>query len=264
MTGLLGLPFSHKGGKGSSLLLCFAGRKALIVLAHEEMTSFNHAMKDAAVEVLQKTGWSVTVSDLYKMKFNPVPSREDIKGKPKDPNNFKYGPEMGSAWAEGRLSSDIVAEQKKLEAADLLIFQFPLYWFSVPAILKGWFERVFTEGFAYSLTMMYGSGPFQKKKAMLSFTTGGTGPMYTPAGINGDINILLWPLQVIHTSQSKEILLSLNGVDGSEEGDSGHSMGVGERKGILLVPSWKLGARSSHLRACCFNLPCLQGLLAHG
>ncbi|XP_053904946.1 NAD(P)H dehydrogenase [quinone] 1 isoform X3 [Malaclemys terrapin pileata] len=100
-----------------------AGRKALIVLAHEEKTSFNHAMKDASVDALQKRGWSVTVSDLYKMKFNPVPSRDDITGKPKDPNNFKYGPETASAWAEGRLSSDIVAEQKKLEAADLLIFQ---------------------------------------------------------------------------------------------------------------------------------------------
>ncbi|XP_005310627.1 NAD(P)H dehydrogenase [quinone] 1 [Trachemys scripta elegans] len=177
-----------------------AGRKALIVLAHEEKTSFNHAMKDAAVDALQKRGWSVTVSDLYKMKFNPVPSRDDITGKPKDPNNFKYGPETASAWAEGRLSSDIVAEQKKLEAADLLIFQFPLYWFSVPAILKGWVERVFTQGFAYSLSTMYGSGPFQKKKAVLSFTTGGTGPMYTPMGLNGDVNILLWPLQsgVLH------------------------------------------------------------------
>ncbi|XP_053904945.1 NAD(P)H dehydrogenase [quinone] 1 isoform X2 [Malaclemys terrapin pileata] len=138
-----------------------AGRKALIVLAHEEKTSFNHAMKDASVDALQKRGWSVTVSDLYKMKFNPVPSRDDITGKPKDPNNFKYGPETASAWAEGRLSSDIVAEQKKLEAADLLIFQFPLYWFSVPAILKGWVERVFTQGFAYSVSTMYGSGPFQ-------------------------------------------------------------------------------------------------------
>ncbi|CAM5151624.1 unnamed protein product [Eretmochelys imbricata] len=74
MIGLLRVPFSHKGGKGSSLLMCFAGRKALIVLAHEENYSFNHAMKDAAVGVLQKRGWSVTISDLYKMKFNPVPS----------------------------------------------------------------------------------------------------------------------------------------------------------------------------------------------
>ncbi|XP_067424236.1 NAD(P)H dehydrogenase [quinone] 1-like isoform X2 [Emydura macquarii macquarii] len=171
------------------------GRKALIVLAHEERTSFNYAMKDAAVDALQKSGWSVTVSDLYKMKFNGVPSRSDITGKPKDPSNFNYVTEMALAGEEGRLSSDIVAEQKKLEAADLVIFQFPLYWVSVPAILKGWFERVFTRGFAYSLDTLYDRGPFQKKKAVLSFTTGGAGSKYTPTGLNGDINILLWPIQ---------------------------------------------------------------------
>ncbi|CAM5094255.1 unnamed protein product [Natator depressus] len=121
-----------------------AGRKALIVLAHEEKNSFNHAMKDATVGVLQKRGWSVTISDLYKMKFNPVPSLS------KDPNNFKYGPETALAWAEGRLSSDIVAEQKKLEAADLLIFQEPQIAYSIShapedarlQILEDWKKRL--------------------------------------------------------------------------------------------------------------------------
>ncbi|XP_075795894.1 NAD(P)H dehydrogenase [quinone] 1 isoform X2 [Pelodiscus sinensis] len=148
---------SRGPGKGPSWLPCLAGRKALIVLAHEETASFNHAMKDAAVAVLQEAGWSVTVSDLYQMKFNPVLSRNDIMGEPRDPSNFKYGPETAWAWEEGRLSSDIGAEQKKLEAADLLIFQ--------------------------------------TKKALLSFSTGATGRMYSPAGVNGDINVLLWPLQ---------------------------------------------------------------------
>ncbi|XP_007442038.1 NAD(P)H dehydrogenase [quinone] 1 [Python bivittatus] len=103
--------------------------------------------------------------------------------------------EAGLAWKEGRLSSDILREVEKLEAADLVIFQFPLQWFGLPAILKGWFDRILIEGFAYSYSAMYNQGPFQKKKAVLSFTTGGMGSMYTPAGINGDINVLLWPIQ---------------------------------------------------------------------
>ncbi|XP_061450204.1 NAD(P)H dehydrogenase [quinone] 1 [Rhineura floridana] len=172
-----------------------AAQRALIVLAHPEKTSFNYAMKEAAVEALQKSGWSVTVSDLYAQRFNPVLSRDDITGKPKDPQHFSYPAETGLAWKEGRLSSDIVAEQKKLEAADLVIFQFPLQWFGVPAILKGWYERVLVGEFAYSYSAMYEQGPFQKKKTLLSFTTGGMGSMYTPEGINGDINILLWPIQ---------------------------------------------------------------------
>uniref|UniRef100_A0A8C6CPA8 NAD(P)H dehydrogenase [quinone] 1 n=1 Tax=Moschus moschiferus TaxID=68415 RepID=A0A8C6CPA8_MOSMO len=100
-----------------------AVRKALIVLAHSERTSFNYAMKEAAIEALKRKGWEVTVSDLYAMNFNPVISRKDITGKLKDPGNFQYPAETVLAYKEGRLSPDIVAEQKKLEAADLVIFQ---------------------------------------------------------------------------------------------------------------------------------------------
>uniref|UniRef100_A0A7J8CJY6 NAD(P)H dehydrogenase [quinone] 1 n=1 Tax=Rousettus aegyptiacus TaxID=9407 RepID=A0A7J8CJY6_ROUAE len=136
-------------------------KKALIVLAHAEKTSFNYAMKDAAVETLKKKGWVVTVSDLYAMNFNPIISRKDITGTLKDPENFQYAPETVLAYKNGCLSPDIVAEQKKLEAADLVIFQFPLHWFGVPAILKGWFERVLIGEFAYTYAAMYDKGPFR-------------------------------------------------------------------------------------------------------
>lgn len=172
-----------------------AVRKALIVLAHAEKTSFNYAMKEAAVESLKGKGWEVTVSDLYAMNFNPLISRKDITGKLKDPENFQYPVESSLAYKEGRLSPDIVAEQKKLEAADLVIFQFPLQWFGFPAILKGWFERVFVSGFAYTYASMYDQGPFRNKKAVLSITTGGTGSMYSMEGIHGDVNTILWPIQ---------------------------------------------------------------------
>uniref|UniRef100_A0A8C9DC20 NAD(P)H dehydrogenase [quinone] 1 n=2 Tax=Panthera TaxID=9688 RepID=A0A8C9DC20_PANLE len=134
-----------------------AARRALIVLAHAERTSFNHAMKEAAVEALKRKGWEVTVSDLYAMNFNPVISRRDITGPLKDPENFQYPAESVLAYKEGRLSPDIVAEQKKLEAADLVIFQ--------------------------------------NKKTVLSITTGGSGSMYSLQGIHGDMNIILWPIQ---------------------------------------------------------------------
>ncbi|KAI2579412.1 NQO1 isoform 5 [Pan troglodytes] len=99
------------------------GRRALIVLAHSERTSFNYAMKEAAAAALKKKGWEVVESDLYAMNFNPIISRKDITGKLKDPANFQYPAESVLAYKEGHLSPDIVAEQKKLEAADLVIFQ---------------------------------------------------------------------------------------------------------------------------------------------
>uniref|UniRef100_A0A2K6FXQ5 NAD(P)H dehydrogenase [quinone] 1 n=1 Tax=Propithecus coquereli TaxID=379532 RepID=A0A2K6FXQ5_PROCO len=168
-----------------------AVRKALIVLAHSERTSFNYAMKEAAVGTLKRKGWEVAESDLYAMNFNPIISRKDITGKLKDPENFQYPVESVLAYKEGRLSPDIVAEQKKLEAADLVIFQFPLQWFGVPAILKGWFERVLIAEFAYTYAAMYDKGPFRNKKTLLSITTGGSGSMYSLQGVHGDMNIIL-------------------------------------------------------------------------
>ncbi|XP_075693240.1 NAD(P)H dehydrogenase [quinone] 1-like [Rhinoderma darwinii] len=172
-----------------------AGKTALIVFAHQEQKSFNYAMKEAAQAALRRKGWKVLVSDLYMMKFNSVLSRDDITGSPKEPNKFKYGAETLIAWKEGRLAKDIMEEQKKVEMADLVIFQFPLYWFGMPAIMKGWVERVFSMGFAYSFEAMYSEGPFKNKKALLSFTTGGPESMSSPKGINGDINVNLWPMQ---------------------------------------------------------------------
>ncbi|XP_040265518.1 NAD(P)H dehydrogenase [quinone] 1-like isoform X2 [Bufo bufo] len=152
-------------------------------------------MMEAAQAALKKNGWTVLVSDLYEMKFNAILSRDDILGNPKDPSNFSYEVEAEAAWKEGRLSKDIVEEQKKVEKADLVIFQFPLYWFGMPAIMKGWAERVFCMGFAFNLPTMYSEGPFKNKKALLSFSSGCPGSMTTPRGINGDINVILWPIQ---------------------------------------------------------------------
>lgn len=56
------------------------GKRALVVLAHSEKTSFNHAMKEAAVEALRAKGWEVAESDLYAMNFNPLISKKDITG----------------------------------------------------------------------------------------------------------------------------------------------------------------------------------------
>uniref|UniRef100_A0A8C6UQS4 Ribosyldihydronicotinamide dehydrogenase [quinone] n=1 Tax=Neogobius melanostomus TaxID=47308 RepID=A0A8C6UQS4_9GOBI len=175
-------------------------KSVLIVYAHQTSNSFNAAVKDAAVKELEKDGWAVTVSDLYAMDFKASATRQDIKGELENSEHFRYGKETAAAWEAKTLSDDITEEQRKVTEADLIIFQFPLYWYSVPAIMKGWFDRVFTGGFAFSLDKMYDNGIFKDKKAMLSFTTGSMESMFLPDGINGDINVTLWPLQngVLH------------------------------------------------------------------
>uniref|UniRef100_A0A3Q1EG10 Flavodoxin-like fold domain-containing protein n=1 Tax=Acanthochromis polyacanthus TaxID=80966 RepID=A0A3Q1EG10_9TELE len=142
--------------------MCLTAQKtALIVFAHQTPASFNATARDVAVQELSDQGYRVLVSDLYAMKFRAEATRDDIKGELKNPELFQYGDETMFAWMENQLSEDITAEQQKVTEAELIIFQFPLYWFSVPAILKGWFDRVLAQGFAFSLEKMYDNGVFK-------------------------------------------------------------------------------------------------------
>ena len=100
------------------------------------------------------------------------------------------------------MTADVKAEQEKLLWADVLILQFPLWWFSMPAILKGWVDRVFAYGFAYGVGEhsdkrwgdRYGEGTFVGKRAMLIVTTGGWKEHYSARGVNGPIEDLLFPI----------------------------------------------------------------------
>ncbi|NRG47596.1 NAD(P)H-dependent oxidoreductase [Bacillus sp. CRN 9] len=159
----------------------------LIVYAHPEPQSFNGALKDLAVSELTSMGNQVKVSDLYAMNFKAVADKEDFN-ELKDKDFFKYAVEQKYAVRTNNFSPDIIEEQEKLLWADFVIFQFPLWWYSVPAILKGWFDRVFASGFIYSRDNRYDTGGLKGRKAMLSITTGSPKGAYTPFGMDGDIN----------------------------------------------------------------------------
>uniref|UniRef100_A0A8D1W8V7 Ribosyldihydronicotinamide dehydrogenase [quinone] n=1 Tax=Sus scrofa TaxID=9823 RepID=A0A8D1W8V7_PIG len=149
------------------------------------LLSFNHRDAPfALVEGLTPRSWAPRA----------VLSRPDL-GALSNPGFFNYGVESHEAYRRKALSSDIVEEQKKLQEADLVIFQFPLYWFSVPAILKGWMDRVLCQGFAFDFPGFYDDGFLKGKLAVLSFTTGGTAEMYSKTGVRGDFRYFLWPLQ---------------------------------------------------------------------
>lgn len=168
--------------------------KILIVYAHEEPHSFNAAMKNVALRVLQEQGHLVTVSDLYRMRFKAVADGEDFLER-RDRHTLKRQAEEKAALDLGTLSHDIVVEQQKLREADLLILQFPLWWFSMPAILKGWVDRVLTMGFAYGGGTWYDQGGLRGRRAMLAITTGSPQGSFAPEGINGDMDRILFPIQ---------------------------------------------------------------------
>lgn len=172
----------------------------LIVFAHPEPRSLNAALKDRAVEALTAHGHDVQLSDLYAMRFKAVADAEDFPAR--DPaSRLIYHRASGEAYGAGRQSPDIATEQAKLLWADVVVLQFPLWWFSMPAILKGWIDRVFAHGFAIGVPKpgtrqwrRYGEGTLEGRRAMLVVTTGGREAQFSERGINGAIGDLLFPL----------------------------------------------------------------------
>ena len=171
-----------------------------IVYAHPEPRSLNGALKDAAVQALTAAGHQVQVSDLYAMGFKAQADADDFPAR--DPNErLTYHRSSGEAFASGQQRPDIEQEQEKLLWADVVVLQFPLWWFSVPAILKGWIDRVFVHGLAIGVPkegtkqwLRYGEGRLAGRRAMLAVTTGGREGQFSERGINGPIGDLLFPL----------------------------------------------------------------------
>lgn len=164
-----------------------------IVHAHPEPQSFTTSMMKAAVEEFTRAGHSVEVSDLYAMNWNPVASAADFGSRKKE-DYLVYALEQRYSHEAGTIAPDIAAEIEKIKKADLIILNFPLYWFSVPAILKGWIDRVFISGFCYGGLRFYDNGGLKGKKAMLSFTLGGREHMFGPEAIHGELELMLRPL----------------------------------------------------------------------
>lgn len=168
--------------------------KVFIVYAHMEPRSFNAALLDRAKKTFADMGAEIQVSDLYSMNFNPITSPADFARQPAV-GGFNYYDEQKRAYDGGYLADDIVAEIEKIAWCDLLILQFPLYWFSMPAILKGWIDRVFVPGFAYGGGAWYDKGRLAGKRAMVTTTMAAFPQMMAADGINGLIDVNLWPIQ---------------------------------------------------------------------
>lgn len=168
--------------------------KAHILYAHPEPTSFSAAMKDHASDTLRALGWEVAISDLYADAFNPVAGRHDFIGAA-NPARFHYQTEQGHAHTQHTFAPDIAREQARFANSNLFIPIFPLWWGGVPAILKGWFDRVLAYGFAYVDGRRFDTGHFKGMKGIAGITTGGTRERFSDDGVYGEMDRVLWPVQ---------------------------------------------------------------------
>jgi len=160
----------------------------LYIYAHPEPRSFNGTLKDTAMMTLARCGHQVKVSNLYAIKFKAVLDQTDFRIR-LNHDLFNPAAEQMHGVATKSLAPDILEEIDKITWADLMIFQFPIWWSYMPAILKGWIDRVFVQGFVVDLRegRVYNRGLLKGKSAMLVTTCGASEEMYTKSGIHGDL-----------------------------------------------------------------------------
>ncbi len=165
------------------------------VLAHPRSSSLNARLfRDGAAE-LAKTH-TVATSDLYADGFRPVLTDPEL-----DVTLGRAFGAPGGAYGTVAIPDDVIEEQRKLAAAELLVLQFPLWWYGPPAILKGWIDRVLTNGFAYGdmdpelgVPRRYGDGGLSGRRALIVVTVGEDERSIGERGISGDLDSLLFPL----------------------------------------------------------------------
>lgn len=137
----------------------------VIIYAHPGPKSFNHAILERVESILRKAKKSFEVRNLYALKFNPNLGANEI---------YPAG--------HGRTPPDVAREQRFVREAEAIIFIYPIWWFGMPAILKGYIDRVFSEGFAYSIDGEKLTGLLTGKKAVIINTTGGPRELFAHTG----------------------------------------------------------------------------------
>lgn len=111
-------------------------KKIFVVYCHPSENSFTKNMCDAFIKGIEASGNEVILSDLYKMDFRSDMTEEEYL---RDAN-YRNTPNV---------AEDVLAEQEKINSADAIAFIYPVFWTEAPAKLVGWFDRVWSYGFAY-------------------------------------------------------------------------------------------------------------------
>ena len=169
------------------------GMKSHIVLAHPENKSFNGRLAKISQSKLTATGYEVTFSDLYADGFDPCEGPSHYQ-KFSNSDQFHAQTEQRFNAEHDTTPQDVAIERDRLLQADVLVIHFPLWWFGMPAILKGWIDRVFVYGSVYRSSVRYDKGICTGKKMLACITTGASQDSCSFNGREGDSKLHAWPL----------------------------------------------------------------------
>lgn len=143
----------------------------LIIYSHPNPASFNHAILETTVQTLEAQGHNVVVRDLYQLNFDPVLKGDDFV-----------------SFQSGQTPPDIKKEQQYITNADVITFIYPIWWTGLPALIKGYVDRVFSYGYAYA----YGEDGnierlLQGKKGFMITTHGTPKEVYDAIGMTDSL-----------------------------------------------------------------------------
>lgn len=161
--------------------------KHLIIYAHPNPNSLNSHLKNVLVQHLEAGNHEVVVRDLYQLGFNPVLSLEDMAGQ-----------------RNGIVADDVKQEQEFIRWADCITFIHPIWWTGLPAIMKGFIDRVFSYGFAYRYDNGIQKGLLTGKQAVIINTHGKSKAEYEAIGM--DKALLLTSDKGIYSYSGLEIV----------------------------------------------------------
>ncbi|GAA4429965.1 NAD(P)H-dependent oxidoreductase [Georgenia halophila] len=176
------------------------------ISAHPEPRSLSGSLRRDGIAFLRERGHEVIESDLYAMRWDPVlrprdgAVSADNGARGEHEGRFRVSQDTRRAYLAGEQQPDVAAEQHKLREADAVVVQFPLWWYGLPAILKGWIDRVFVSGFAFGKDpytgrrLRFEQGPFTGKRALVVTTLGDREGSIGPRGKSGELTETLFGL----------------------------------------------------------------------
>ncbi|AEV97247.1 NAD(P)H dehydrogenase [Niastella koreensis] len=146
--------------------------KHLIIYAHPNGDSLNNHLLKTVIETLQTGDHEIELRDLYQLNFNPVLSLDDMNGQ-----------------RMGHVAEDVKKEQAYISWADHITLIYPIWWTGMPAIMKGYIDRVMSYGFAYRYDQGVQKGLLTGKQAIIINTHGKSTAEYEANGMGKALSL---------------------------------------------------------------------------
>ncbi|HWH25641.1 MAG TPA: NAD(P)H-dependent oxidoreductase [Pseudolysinimonas sp.] len=176
----------------------------LVVFCHPRDDSLGAELLANYTAGLEASGRTFEVADLYREQFDPVFAEADY-----------------AQFEGGQLSERLLAEQARIERADGIVIISPLWWLGFPAMLKGWFDRVWSNGWAYEFANDPEGSLLRPRPYLLLLTTGGSARSFTKRGYSAALGCLIRVgiLDWCGVSESSVILLHDTGFNAESTRD---------------------------------------------